>query len=189
MLSEYWVGELILMAAAKLPSPEATLSALAIYQLANTTCYQMPGGLRMAASARVGQALGAARPHSARRAVLSCFALVTLYMPLPATLFLGFTRHWAHVFTDDAEVVRQLVALAPWLVTYVTFDALLGVSNGALAGSGQQLLGGRLALLSYILISLPAALALGFGAHAGAVGLMSGHAAGRSSRSHSRSRS
>lgn len=47
MLSEYWVGEILMLAAAKLPQAAATLSALAIYQLGNTTVYQVrQSGLR-----------------------------------------------------------------------------------------------------------------------------------------------
>ena len=40
MLSEYWIGEIIMLAAARLPSPQVALSALSLYQLVNTTCYQ-----------------------------------------------------------------------------------------------------------------------------------------------------
>jgi MATE family multidrug resistance protein len=179
MLSEYWVGETLMLVAAKLPHAAATLSALAIYQLGNTTMYQPPGGLRIAANTCVGTALGAARPEAARTAVQACFMLVCVWLPVPATGFLGFTQQWAHVFTQDVEVVSQLVALAPWLVAYVSLDAVLAVSNGALSGSGQQAIGGRLALISYVAISLPTALALGFGTGAAGVGLMSGHVVGK----------
>ena len=54
LLSEYWVGELLMLSAAMLPHAAATLSALAIYQLGNTTCYQPASGLRVACNARVG---------------------------------------------------------------------------------------------------------------------------------------
>jgi hypothetical protein len=53
------------------------------------------------------------------------------------------------------------------------------VSNGALSGSGQQHLGGRLAMLSYVMVSLPLALFLGFWAGLASVGLMAGHAVGK----------
>ena len=105
--------------------------------------------------------------------------LVGAWLPVPATLFLGFTVQWVHIFTDDSTVTAMLEDLAPWLVAYISCDAVLAISNGGLSGSGQQGVGGRLALLSYVAISLPLSLTLGFGTSLAAVGLMGGHVVGK----------
>ena len=178
-LAEFWVGELLVFAAALLPQPAAVLSAFAIYQLTNATCYQPPGGLRVAVGARVGNALGAATPAAARRAWVGGLLLVGAWLGVPALLLGTLTRPWASLFTDDEAVAALLFALVPWLVVYVSLDALLAINAGALTGCGRQGVGGRLALLSYVAIGLPAALLLAFGTPLGAVGIAMGHTLGK----------
>ena len=178
-LAEFWVGEFLVFTAALLPQPEAGLSALAIYQLTNSTCYQPPSGLRIAVSSRVGNALGAGRPLAARRALRASLLLVTLWIGVPSVILLGFPEAWAHVFTDDTAVVDLLCRLVGWLVLYVGLDALLAVFAGALTGCGRQGLGGRLAILSYVAIGAPTALALAFQTPMATVGLAAGHTLGK----------
>ena len=178
-LAEFWVGEFLVFTATLLPQPEAGLSALAIYQLTNSTCYQPPSGLRIAVSSRVGNALGAGRPLAARRALRASLLLVTLWIGVPSVILLGFPEAWAHVFTDDTAVVDLLCRLVGWLVLYVGLDALLAVFAGALTGCGRQGLGGRLAILSYVAIGAPTALALAFQTPMATVGLAAGHTLGK----------
>lgn len=89
-LAEFWVGELLVFCAALLPSPAVGLSALAVYQLTNGTCYQPPGGLRVAVASRVGNALGAGRPLDARRTYRAGLLLVCAWIGVPTVLVLGF---------------------------------------------------------------------------------------------------
>ena len=44
-------------------------------------------------------------------------------------------------------MVALLHSLAPWLILYVSMDALLAINAGALTGCGRQRIGGSLALL------------------------------------------
>lgn len=178
-LAEFWVGELLVFAAALLPQPAAVLSAFAIYQLTNATCYQPPGGLRVAVGARVGNALGAATPAAAHLAWVCGLLLVGAWLVVPALLLGTLTRPWASFFTDDEAVAALLADLVPWLIVYVSLDALLAINAGALTGCGRQGIGGRLALVSYVAIGLPAALLLAFGTPLGAVGIAMGHTLGK----------
>lgn len=72
-----------------------------------------------------------------------------------------------------------LATLAPWLVTYVSMDALLAVGAGALTGCGRQGIGGRFALLSYVAIGAPLALLLAFRTPLAVEGLVAGHTLGK----------
>lgn len=155
----------------QLPCPTVALSALSLYQLVQTTTFQVPGGIRSAVSARVGQQLGGGSPVRARQAFRCGLALAACWLPLPSSLLLTLADTWGRLFTDDGSVVAALRALTPLLVTYVAFDAVLAIANGALAGCGLQKVGGRLALFSYVCLSLPCALVLAFGADAGAAGV------------------
>lgn len=179
ILSEFWVGEGLLLSAARLPSPAAAISALAIYQLANVMCYQPPAGVRVAVNTRVGSALGAGQPAAGRTAMRAALRLVLLWVPLPLAAIVGWPAALSRLFTSSAAVEQLFVRLAPWLAAYVGFDAALAVANGTLSGCGQQKWGGRLALMAYVGLSLPLALGLGFGAGLGAVGLMAGHVVGK----------
>jgi MATE family multidrug resistance protein len=178
-LAEFWVGEFLVFCAAMLPNPAVGLSALTVYQLTNGTCYQPPGGLRVAVASRVGNALGAARPLDARRTYLCGLLLVVTWIGVPAVLLFAFPIAWGRIFTDDDLVVRMLVRLAPWLVLYVSLDALLAIGAGALTGCGRQGIGGRFALLAYVAIGLPVALALAFHTPLAVVGIVMGHTLGK----------
>jgi MATE family multidrug resistance protein len=173
------VGEFLVFAAALLPHPAAVLSAFAIYQLTNATCYQPPGGLRVAVGSRIGNSLGAGEPDAAQRSWLCGVGLVTLWIGVPALLLGVCTRAWAHIFTDDEQVVALLHTMVPWLILYVSLDALLAINAGAFTGCGRQGLGGRLALFSYCAIGLPAALTLAFRTPLQAVGIAMGHTLGK----------
>ena len=188
MLSEYWIGEIIMLAAARLPSPQVALSALSLYMLVNTTCYQPPNGIRMAINARVGNFLGGGQPLRARSTFRVGVLLVAAWLPVPAALLLSLAARWGFFFTTDMHVVGVLAAATPILACYISFDALLAVANGTLAGCGLQKIGGRLALVCYVGVSLPTALALAFGAggdarstdaKSGVLALASGHALGK----------
>ena len=197
MLCEFWVGELLIFSASLLAAPAVALAALAIYQLTNGTSYQFPSGVRVAVSSRVGRALGAAQPRAAALVVRAGVAIVVGWIALPATVLLTATRQWGELFVSHSAAhsahdlgsahearsahatVDLLVELAPWLVAYVSLDALLAVGAGALTGCGRQGLGGRLAVLSYACVGLPVALLLAFGASWGAVGLAAGHTLGK----------
>ena len=179
LMSEFLVGEFLVFAAALLPHPAATLSALAVYQLTNITSYQPPGGLRVAVGARVGNALGAGEVGAARVAWVAGLVVVSVWIAVPATLLSLLSRPWALIFTDDEEVVALLSRLAPWLVLYVSLDALCAINTGAFTGAGRQQVGGRLSLLSYVALGLPTALLLGFGTGLGAVGIIAGHTLGK----------
>merc|ERR1719401_2389260 len=91
MNAEYWVGESLTLAASALPDPDTCLSALSIYQLTQTTCYQVPSGIRMALSARVGSQLGAGHPEQAAAAQRVGLSLVLVWIVLPTAILLGFT--------------------------------------------------------------------------------------------------
>ena len=128
---------------------------------------------------RVGKALGAAEPGQARVTFSVGQVLVVVWIALPALVLLTWPDEWGRIFTPDASVLSLLDVLVYLLVLYHGIDCLLSAYSAMLAGCGRQSIGGRLALLGYVAVGLPTALALAFPAGYGAVGLLAGHTLGK----------
>eukprot|EP00931_Biecheleriopsis_adriatica_P117228 TRINITY_DN92766_c0_g1_i1.p1 TRINITY_DN92766_c0_g1~~TRINITY_DN92766_c0_g1_i1.p1 ORF type:complete len:460 (-),score=71.33 TRINITY_DN92766_c0_g1_i1:101-1480(-) len=179
MNAEYFVGEFLTFAASLLPHPEVCLSALSIYQLTQTTCYQIPSGVRMAICARVGSQLGAGDAALAELSQKAGLRLILLWILIPTTTLLIFTRQWGLIFTTDEQVLVLLRSLVAVMLLYSDADAILAFYNGVLTSCGQQALSGKWAIRAYVFIGLPIAVALAFGLSLGALGLVTGHTLGK----------
>mmetsp|Transcript_129977 Transcript_129977/g.308379 ORF Transcript_129977/g.308379 Transcript_129977/m.308379 type:complete len:471 (-) Transcript_129977:39-1451(-) len=179
MNTEYFVGESLTLAASMLADPDTCLSALSIYQLTQTTCYQIPSGLRMAISGRVGNQLGAAQPAEAAVAEKAGLRLILLWLTIPATLLLIFTRQWGLLFTQNVAVLQLLDTLVWPMLIYSSLDAVLAYIVGVLTSCGQQSISGRWAIGAYLGVSFPLALLFGFVFRWGVFGLCAGHCLGK----------
>jgi Na+-driven multidrug efflux pump len=98
----------------------------------------MPGfGFAMAATALVGQAIGARDLGQARTAARLSAVWATIWMSVGGAIYFVFAPQAMRVFSDDPEViadgVNALRALAPGL----PFWALWTVFGGSLRGSGD----------------------------------------------------
>jgi len=179
MNAEYFIGELLTFIASLLPSPDTCLSALSIYQLTQTTCYQIPSGIRMVVTTRVGNQLGAGDAGKAEAAQRVGLRLTLFWIVLPTALFLVCTRQWGLIFTTDADVLKLLGSLVYVMLAYSDADAMLAFYNGVLAACGQQKVSGRWAIRAYVLVGFPIAIALAFVAKLGTLGLVAGHTVGK----------
>jgi len=179
MNAEYWIGETLTFFAGLLPHPATCLSALAIYQLTQTTNYQFPSGVRMAVAARIGNQLGAGNGEGASLAQHAGFRLILLWMTLPTTILLCFTRQWGLIFTGSELVLQMLSNLVIIMLVYSNADAVLAYYNGVLSACGQQRLSGRWAIIGYVFLGFPLAVSLAFAFRLGVLGLVLGHTLGK----------
>jgi MATE family multidrug resistance protein len=62
---DWWTFEIVVMLSGLLPNPEQTMSMMGITFNVHTLCFFAAHGLSGAASTRVGNDLGAARPKQA----------------------------------------------------------------------------------------------------------------------------
>ena len=175
MNTEYFVGESLTLAASMLPEVDVCLSALSIYQLTQTTCYQIPSGIRMVLSSRIGNQLGAGEPEKAREAQFAGLKLTLIWLVLPLIVFLSFTRQWGRLFTQNVEVLELLEKLVGLMLLYSSLDALLAYCNGVLSSCGRQEISGRWAIRAYLFVSFPLAMLFAFAFKWGVVGLCLGH--------------
>lgn len=121
-------------------------------QILNT----IPFGLGVAASSRVANLLGAARPHAAARAA-HCAAVLSVALAALLAAVLLATRHdYAKLFNSSSPpVVRLTAEVMPYVAAFQIADGLNGSCGGALRGMGRQHVGAGVNILAYYVVALP----------------------------------
>lgn len=157
------------------------VSELAAHQIALQTAgviFMAPFGIAMAATVRVGQALGRADMPAARRAGFIALGLALAFM-CAMTLVIVLTRHLVpQVFLGFDAPAQETLALASTLLlvaaSFFVFDGLQTVGAGALRGLSDTRVPFWFALFSFWGVGFPAAWGFGFPGELGAVGVWVG---------------
>jgi len=150
---------------------------LAAHQVALSAAsysFMIPLGLGSAAAVRVGQAIGAGRPQSARNAGWAAIVLGVAFMGCAGVLFLMVPRAIGRVFTTDVGVIEAGVVLLALAAVFQLFDGAQGVTTGALRGAGNTRIAAIAHFTGYWIIGLPMGYLLCFNAGWGAAGLWAG---------------
>jgi MATE family multidrug resistance protein len=147
-------------------------------QIASIT-FAVPLGLSQAATARVGLAIGAARPRAAWRAGWTAIGLSTLFMGPMAAMMLLAPGTLAGLFLDPAAPgAPETAALAATLLLFAGLfqlsDGVQVVGAGALRGLQDTRAPMLIAAAGYWALGFTAALALGFPAGMGPAGIWAG---------------
>jgi MATE family multidrug resistance protein len=157
-------------------------TALAAHQIAlqvATILFMVPFGISLAATVRVGHAVGRHDPSGVRRAGFAAIALggacmvamtaavVVLRHDIPP-LFLGGGA------PADAETARLAATLLLVGASFFVADAVQGVTAGALRGLNDTRVPMLFAAISFWLIGFPSAYALGLRTSLGVVGIWIG---------------
>lgn len=118
--------------------------------------FMIPYSLGMAATVRVGQALGRHSADDARLAAYAAVALALLNAGLSAVLIFGFSESIARFYSTDPAVI----ALASHLLLYAALfqfpDAIQATTAGALRGHQDTQAIMLITLLAYWGLGLPA---------------------------------
>jgi MATE family multidrug resistance protein len=146
-------------------------------QFASLT-FMVPLGIAQATSVLVGQAVGRADPHAARRAAGAGLLTGAAFMALAAVPLLTMPEALARMFSDDAEVVAAAALLMPIAGVFQVFDGLQVVAAGALRGIGDTRVPMIMALVGFWFVGLPTCIGLGFALDAGPRGIWWGLATG-----------
>lgn len=145
----------------------AALAALPIGMTAESIAF-MPGlGYSMAATALVGQSLGAKRPDMAARYAWMATAQACVIMTIMGVVFYVFAYPFAHWFTRDALVVAVAADYLRINAYSEPFLALAMVLSGAFQGAGDTRTPTWITFVTMWLFRLPLAylLALTWGYH------------------------
>ena len=171
-----------LFAAAALMMGSISTSAVAAHQIALQTAailYMVPFGISMAATVRVGHAVGRRDADATWRAGVTAMLLATAFMVV-MTIAIAFTRHAIPVLYlgSGAEANAETIALAATLLvvgaTFFISDGAQSVIAGALRGLNDTRVPLLIAGFSFWVVGFSASYSLGFTLGYGAIGVWVG---------------
>lgn len=170
-----------LFAAAALLMGSISTSAIAAHQIALQTAavlYMVPFGISMAATVRVGQAVGRRDAEATRRAGFTAMMLAVAFMVV-MTIIVGLTRHSIPLlFLGDANAAGETIVLAATLLvlgaTFFITDGAQSVAAGALRGLNDTQVPLLIAAFSFWIVGFASSYALAFAAGLGAIGVWIG---------------
>ena len=156
-------------------------TALAAHQIALQVAailFMIPFGISLAATVRVGHAVGRGDPVAARRAGFGALALGAVFMTATTVILVALRHDVPLLFIGDQTDAAGTADLAATLLlvgaTFFVTDGVQGIAAGALRGFNDTRVPMVFAAVSFWLIGFPSAYGLGFTAGLGAVGIWIG---------------
>jgi len=173
---EWWGFEFVTLMAARMGQTESATQTVLFNIL--TVTFMVPLGCSVAASTRVGNALGAGNGMAAKRTALVSLGVIAAVTTGSGVILITTSQHLGKAFTESAKVVEMVASIVPIMSAFVVCDGLQGVASGILRGCGRQSIGAGLNLMAYWVLALPLAVTCGFVLHMGVIGLWYGLFAG-----------
>ncbi|KAL8162842.1 hypothetical protein V2J09_014331 [Rumex salicifolius] len=172
---EWWWYELMTLLAGYLKNPQVTLATSAIVIQTTSLMYTIPTALSASVSSRVGNELGAGRPHRARLATIVAISLALLSSVFGILWTTLGRESWGRLFANDNDEVLSLTsAVLPIIGICEIANCPQTTGCGALRGSARPGVGAAINLYSFYVIGTPIAIALAFGLKQGYIGLCYG---------------
>ncbi|CAM1504784.1 Fc.00g023750.m01.CDS01 [Cosmosporella sp. VM-42] len=158
--TEWWAFEIVALAAGRLGT--IPLAAQSVVMTADQIINTIPFGLGVAASARLGNLLGAQDPFGARRSAHSAAILSICFGTVILTVLLSTKNVIGRLFNDDKQVIALVARIMPYVALFQIADGLNGSCGGALRGMGRQWVGALVNCISYYGGALPGGVYLAF---------------------------
>jgi hypothetical protein len=150
------------------------MSMMGITFNVHALCFFAAHGLSGAASARVGNDLGAGRPRRAWVTVQAAVLMGTVAMAVAALVLMAGRHLLGQLFSADAAVVALTATAVPPLAASLVGEGANTVLSGVMRGCGRQRIGALVNLVTYWGIGLPVSCLLAFKGGLGALGLWTG---------------
>ncbi|KAM5263558.1 multidrug and toxin extrusion protein 1 [Ctenodactylus gundi] len=144
-----------------------------VYELA-VIVYMIPTGFSVAASVRVGNALGAGNIEQAKKSSVVSLLVTELFAVAFCVLLLSCKDLVGYIFTTDRDIVSLVAQVVPIYAASHLFEGLACTSGGILRGTGNQKVGAIVNAVGYYVVGLPIGIALMFATRLGVIGLWSG---------------
>lgn len=158
--TEWWAFEIVALAAGRLGT--IPLAAQSVIMTTDQVMNTIPFGIGVAASARVGNLLGARNPKGAARAANVAAWLSMLMGAIVLAVLMGVKDFYARLFNDDDRVVELTAQVMPFVALFQVADGLNGSCGGSLRGMGRQHVGALVNVVSYYGGALPFGIWLAF---------------------------
>lgn len=158
--TEWWAFEIVALAAGRLGT--IPLAAQSVIMTTDQVMNTIPFGIGVAASARVGNQLGARNAKGAARAANVAAWLSVIMGAIVLAVLMGVKDFYAKIFNDDMDVVRLTAEVMPYVALFQIADGLNGSCGGSLRGMGRQHIGAAVNIVSYYMGALPLGIWLAF---------------------------
>ena len=158
--TEWWAFEIVALVAGRLGT--IPLAAQSVIMTSDQVMNTIPFGVGVAASARVGNLLGAKNAKGAARAANTAAWLSMILGALVLIILMASKEHFAKIFNDDEDVVRLTAQVLPYVALFQVADGLNGSCGGSLRGMGRQHIGAAVNIVSYYCGALPLGIWLAF---------------------------
>jgi MATE family multidrug resistance protein len=158
--TEWWAFEIVALAAGRLGT--ISLAAQSVLMTMDQIINTIPFGLGVAASARIGNLLGAGDSQGAKRASHSASILSVFIGGLVMTMLIATRNDIGKLFNDDQNVISAVSHVMPYVALFQIADGLNGACGGALRGMGRQWVGALVNCISYYGGALPLGIYLAF---------------------------
>lgn len=158
--TEWWAFEIVALAAGRLGT--IPLAAQSVIMTADQVINTVPFGLGVAASARLGNLLGAQHPRDARRAAHCAAVLSAVLGAVILAVLMASKDVFGRLFNDDDRVVQLVAEVMPFVALFQIADGLNGSCGGVLRGMGRQWVGALVNIVSYYCGALPSGIYLAF---------------------------
>ncbi|XP_071316836.1 multidrug and toxin extrusion protein 1-like isoform X2 [Trachinotus anak] len=169
---EWWLYEIAGFLAGIISEVELGAHSI-VYELA-AIAYMFPMGFSVAASVRVGNALGAGKTEQAKLSskvslicafIISCFTGACLSVSKDVI---------GYIFTTERDIIQRVEDVMKMYAFIHVAEALAGVTGGIVRGAGKQMTGAVCNLVGFYLIGFPIGVSLMFPVKMGIVGMWSG---------------
>lgn len=138
------------------------LAAQSVIMTSDQVMNTIPFGVGVAASARVGNLLGARDAKGAARAATTAAWLSMMLGAVVLAILMGSKDHFAKIFNSDTSVVKLTAEVLPYVALFQIADGLNGSCGGSLRGMGRQHIGAGVNIVSYYCGALPLGIWLAF---------------------------
>ncbi|KAM0752386.1 putative MATE efflux family protein subfamily [Meredithblackwellia eburnea MCA 4105] len=170
--TEWWAFEIVALAAGHLG--DLPLSAQSVIMTVDQIMNTLPFGIGVAASARIGNLLGAKAAKGARVSSHAAVALSTIIGTLVLTALMISRNKFGYLFSDEDDTVALVAHVLPYVAAFQIADGWAQSCGGVLRGMGKQNVGAAVNLVAYYLLALPLGIALAFKTSLGLAGLWIG---------------
>ncbi|KAM6296737.1 multidrug and toxin extrusion protein 2-like [Aegotheles albertisi] len=172
MCIEWWTFEIGSFLAGLLSVVELGAQSI-VYELA-CAAYMVPLGFSVAASVRVGNALGSGDVVQAKTSCVTALLCTGVLAVVVATLLGALKDVVGYIFTNDKEIALLVSKVMIIFAPFHLFDAAAAMCGGVLRGTGRQKMGAIANAIGYYTLGLPVGISLMFAAKMGVLGLWVG---------------
>ncbi|XP_077962780.1 multidrug and toxin extrusion protein 1 isoform X2 [Gasterosteus aculeatus] len=169
---EWWLYEIAGFLAGVISEVELGAQSI-IYEMA-AIAYMFPMGFSLAASVRVGNALGAGNAEQAKlSSKVSIICAFTVSCFIGACLIVS-KDVVGYIFTTEKDIIQRVADVMKIYAFIHVAEAFACVTGGIVRGAGKQVVGAMCNLVCFYFIGFPIGVSLMFPVKMGIIGLWSG---------------